>query len=132
MGNERFIFWFWESPTINRLTCMQGQKTLSLSYMHLFFTLFAQRLPNDSFNYSFFQTPPLRDANLWWLVDWSHFHLISPVMPDKAVFVSSAVLCTVLPGKQIFLLQKWHLVAKNEFAFSFRPMQKTNKWAAIC
>ncbi len=30
------------------------------------FTLFAQRLPNDSF----FQTPPLRDANLLWLVDF--------------------------------------------------------------
>ncbi len=28
---------------------MQGQKTISLSYnMHLVFTLFAQRLPNDS------------------------------------------------------------------------------------
>ncbi len=40
---------------------------------------------------SFFQTPPLRDANLWWLVDWSH--LISPVMPDKAVFVSAVLLC---------------------------------------
>ncbi len=36
MGYERFIFWFWESPN-NRFTCMQGQKTLSLSYnMHLF------------------------------------------------------------------------------------------------
>ncbi len=54
----------------NRLTSMQGQKTLSLSYnMHLFFTLFAQRLPNDSLNNSFFQTPPLRDANLRWMVD---------------------------------------------------------------
>ncbi len=26
-------------------------------------------------------------------------------------------------------LQKRHLVAKNEFAFSFRPTEKTNKWA---
>ncbi len=46
-------------------------KTLSLSYnMYFFFTLFAQRLPNDSFNDSFFQTPPVRDANLLWLVDF--------------------------------------------------------------
>ncbi len=30
----------------------------------------------------------------------------------------SVTLCTVLPWKQ---LQKWHLVAKNEFAFSFKP-----------
>ncbi len=58
----------------NRLTCMQGQKTLSLSYMHLFFTLLVQRLPNYSLNDSFFQTLPLRDADLRWLVDWSHFH----------------------------------------------------------
>ncbi len=33
----------------------QGLKTLSLSYnMHLFLTLLAQRLPNDSLNDSFF------------------------------------------------------------------------------
>ncbi len=34
---------------------------------------------------------------------------------------SVGTLCIVLPGKQ---LQKWHLVAKNEFAFSFRPTRK--------
>ncbi len=32
--------------------------------MHLFLPCFAQRLPNDSFNDSFFQTPPVRDADL--------------------------------------------------------------------
>ncbi len=41
----------------NRLTCMQDQKTLSLSYnMHLFLPQYAQRLPNNLFNDSFFQT----------------------------------------------------------------------------
>ncbi len=30
--------------------------------MHLFFTLFPQRLPNHSLNNKFFQTPPLPDA----------------------------------------------------------------------
>ncbi len=107
----------------NRLTCMQGQKTLSLSYnMHLF--LPTQRLPNDSLNDSFFQTPPLRDANLRWLVDWSHFHFIMSVMSDKVVFVEcSAALCTALPGNRYFY-RKRHLVAKNEFAFSFRPTLK--------
>ncbi len=38
----------------NRLKCMQGQKTLSMSFnnMHLFlFYLFAQRLPNDSLQF---------------------------------------------------------------------------------
>ncbi len=39
-------------------------------------------------------------------------------MPDKAVFVSAELLCVFLP------LQKQHLVAKNEFAFSFRPTLK--------
>ncbi len=48
-----------------------------------------------------------------------------PVMPDKAAFVSSAALYTALLGKPLFLpLQKQHLVAKNELAFSFRPKQK--------
>ncbi len=49
-----------------------------------------------------------------------------PVMPDKAVFVSAVLLCVQpLLEKHIFLLlQKLHLVAKNEFAFSCRPMQK--------
>ncbi len=47
-------------------------------------------------------------------------------MPDKSsVCEHSAALCTALPGKQLFLpLQKRHLEAKNEFAFSFRPQQK--------
>ncbi len=64
------------------------------------FTLFAQQLPNYSLNDSFFQTPPLRDANLRRLVRWS----IS--------FKAEAVLLCVqpLPGKQLFLkLQKQHL-----------------------
>jgi len=39
-------------------------KTLSLSCnMHLFFTLFDQRLSSDLFNDSFFQTSPLHDAH---------------------------------------------------------------------
>ncbi len=41
------------------------------------FTLFVQRLSNDSFKDSFFQTPPLHDANLRWLVPISRFHLKS-------------------------------------------------------
>ncbi len=52
------------------------------------FTLFAQWLPSDSLNDSFLQTPPLCDANLWWLVDF-----ILPVMPDKAAFVRAVLLC---------------------------------------
>ncbi len=60
------------------------------------FTLFAQRLPNDSF----FQTPPLRDANLLWLVDFNLKQCLWAFNAPRA-----------------------HLVAKNEFAFSFRPKE---------
>ncbi len=65
--------------------------------------------------------------------DWSDWSI-----SFKAAFVSSVLLCVQqLPGKQLFLmLQKQHLVAKNEFAFSFRPTRKScfsrsarNKWA---
>ncbi len=101
---------------------MQGQKTLSLSYnMHLFLLY----LLNNS------QTIRLRHFSKPLLCvtlicgDWSHFHLISPVMPDKAVFVSTVLLCVQrYRGTAILTLQKQHLVAKNEFAFSFRPMRK--------
>ncbi len=60
--------------------------------------------------------------------DWSHFYFIMPVMPDKAAFVSVVLLCVQpLPRKQLFLmLQKWLLVAKNEFAFSFKPTRKSS------
>ncbi len=55
----------YESPQ-QQVDMRARSKTLSLSYnMHLFFTLFAQQLPNDSLNDEFFQTTPLRDANLW-------------------------------------------------------------------
>ncbi len=70
-------------------------------------------------NDSFLQPSSLREANLLRFVDWSHFHFIMPVMPDKAE--CSVVLCTALPGKP---LQQRHLMAKNEFAFSFRSKRK--------
>ncbi len=34
------------------------------------FSLFAQRLPKDSLNDSFFQTHNLREAKMQWLVDF--------------------------------------------------------------
>ncbi len=62
MGNERFIFWFWESSTTGWHACKVKQ-TRSLYYnMHLFLPY----LLNDS--QTIFQTPPLCDANLRWLV----------------------------------------------------------------
>ncbi len=64
MGYERFFFWFWESPT-----GWHACKVKKQSYnMTLNCTLFAQRLPNDSLNDWFFQTRPLRDSVLRWLV----------------------------------------------------------------
>ncbi len=54
-----------------------------------------------------------------------HFHFIMPVMPDKAAFVSAELLCVQRYRETAILpLQKRHLVAKNEFAFSFRPTRK--------
>ncbi len=51
------------------ITC-KVKKRLSFSYnMHLFLP-YCSTTPKDSFNDSFFQTPPLRDANLQWLVDF--------------------------------------------------------------
>ncbi len=105
---------------------MQGKKTLSLSYnMHLFlpYLLNDSQMIRLTINFS----KPLLCVTLicsdW--SDWSHFHFILPVMPNKAAFVSAVLLCVQLPGKQLFLpLQKQHLVTKNEFAFSFRPTRK--------
>ncbi len=57
--------------------------------------------------------------------DWSDWSISFPF--HKAAFVSAVLLCVQpLPGKQLFLpLQKRHLVAKNELAFSFRLTRKS-------
>ncbi len=47
-----------------------------------------------------------------------------PVIPDKAVFVSMLLCVQRYQGNSYFKLQKRHLVAKNELAFSFRPTRK--------
>ncbi len=56
--------------------------------------------------------------------DWSHFYFISPVMPDKAAFVSAVLLCVQLYRGNRYFTQKQYLVSKNEFVFSFRPTWK--------
>ncbi len=66
---------------------------------------------------------------LLWVMKGSCLGFGSPQNACNAWQISicecSAALCTALPGKPLFLLlQKQHLVAKNEFAFSFRPMRK--------
>ncbi len=132
MGNERFIFWFWESPKIVLHVLATSKNTLIVSNNMHVFLLYLLKTSEDSFNDSFLQTPPLRDSILRWLVDWSHFHVILPVMPcflqymvmaDKAVFV--VLLCVQrYRANRYFYLQKQHQVTKTEFVFSFRPKRK--------
>ncbi len=57
-------------------------KTRSLSY-NMHFTLLAQR----------FIFPRLRGVICSDWSDWSHFYFFLPVMPDKAAFVSTVLLC---------------------------------------
>ncbi len=67
---------------------MQGQKTLSLSYNRLCILCLTYLLNNSQMIRStiHFSKPLICD-------DWSHFHFIVPVMPDKAAFVSAVLLC---------------------------------------
>ncbi len=73
---------------------MQGQKTHLLFYnMHLFlpYLLNDSQTIRSKINFS----KPLLCVTLicgdW--SDWSHFHSIMPVMPDKAAFLSAVLLC---------------------------------------
>ncbi len=114
----------------NRLTCMLGQKTLSLSdNMHSFLPY----LLNDSqtIRSTIYFSKSLLCVTLicgdW--CDWSHFHFIMPV-PDKQVLWAQCCFVYSVTGETaIFTAPVGHLVAKNELAFSFRPTEKTNKWA---
>ncbi len=97
MGNERFIFWFLGvNPTTGWHACTVKKQTLSLSYnMHYFYLTCSMT--------------PKRFAHCVTLIctDWSNFHLISPVMPDKAVFVSAVLLCVQrYRGNRYFLRSK--------------------------
>ncbi len=96
MGNERFIFGFWESPTTGWHTC-KVKKCLHLTYnMHVFFLPY---LLNDSqtnrLTIHFFQTSPLHDANLQWLVLLVSFPF-HHACNYFAVFVSAVLLCVQL------------------------------------
>ncbi len=103
MGNERFIFWFWEIQVDARKVKKHFHCLIICIY---FLPYFAQRLPNDSLNDLFFQTLLCMTLISGDWSDWSHFHFISPVMPDKAAFERSAALCTALPGKPLFFAPK--------------------------
>ncbi len=83
---------------------MQGQKTLALSYnMHLCLPYLLKDSQTIHSMIHFFK--PLLCVMLicgdW--SDWSHFHLILPVMPDKAAFVRAVLLCVQrYPGNHYF------------------------------
>ncbi len=102
MGYEMFIFWFWESPTTGWHAC-KVNKHFHCLLICIYFYLIC--------------------STTHWLtlivvigpIGRFHFHFII-----KVAFVRAVLLCLLqLLGEQ--LLQRRHLMAKNEFAFSFRP-----------
>ncbi len=110
----------------NRLTyACKVKKHFHCLIICIYFYLLAQRLPKDSLNDSFLQTPPLRDANLRWLVwlDSFSFHHACNAWLKQLLWAQCCFVYSVTRETAIFTLQK-HLVAKNELAFSFRPKRK--------
>ncbi len=72
----------------------------------------AQKLPNDLFNDSFFQTPAWR-----WSAVIGPIGLIGPIPIGPSVTGETAILP----------LRKQLLVAKKELAFSFRPRRQNQQ-----
>ncbi len=70
MGYESSYFVF-GSPQQQVDMHARSKKHFHCLKICIYFFLFCSRLPNGSFKDSFFQTPPLRDANLRWLVWWT-------------------------------------------------------------
>ncbi len=131
MDNERFIFWFWESPTTGWHAC-NVKKTLSLSYnIHLFWTYLLK--DSQTIHSTIHFSKPILCVTLicgdW--SDWSHFHFIMPVMPDKAAFVSAVLLCVQrYRGNSNFYHSKsstwWQ---RMNLHFHSDQCENTNKWA---
>ncbi len=101
MENERFIFWFWESPT----TCWHACKVKKHFHFLTIYFSFLPYLLNDS------QT--IRST-----IHFSKQLLCVMLICGDWLISFKAVFVKLLP------LQKWHQVAKNKFAFSFRPQAK--------
>ncbi len=120
MGNERFIFWFWESPTTGWHACKVKKHFHCLKH-----------LPNDSqtIHSTINLSKPLLCVRLicsdW--SDWSHFHFIMPVMPDKAAFV---MICVQRYwGTAIFTAPKEAPSGKELIFIFIQTNARTNKWA---
>ncbi len=84
-----------------------------LKYAFIFF-LFYSRLPNGSFNVSFFQTPLLLDVKLQWLVWWSSLLWLVYSMQQMSITERpSPLLSPQLGGKH-----------PNSHGICVSPMQK--------
>ncbi len=104
---------------------------LSLSYnMHLFLPY----LLNDSqtIRSTIHLSKPLLCVTLI-CGDWSHFHFIMPVMPDKAAFVSAVLFFTALPGKPLFSAPKAAPIGKEWiYIFIQTNAKRPTSGRAIC
>ncbi len=120
--NLKYLF----AATISKLTVSNRfSKRLWLFWINMSTARFKIETQRGCFYiYVFFEGNRLSSENFP-----CHFHFILPVMPDKAAFVSSALLCLQsLPGKPLFLpLQKHLLLAENELAFSISPSDLRSK-----
>ncbi len=99
MGYERFIFCFWECPTIGWHAC-KVKKHFHCLKVCIYFLFLYSRLSNGSFNDSFFQTPPLLDFKLQLLVWWSSLlWLVYCVQQMSITECPSPLLSPQLGGK---------------------------------
>ncbi len=114
MGNERFIFWFWESLT----TGWHAFKVKKHFYCLIICIYFLPYLLNDSqtIHSTIHFSKPLLCMTLI-CSDWSDWSI---------EFLQCCFVYNVTRETAILLLQKQHLVAKNELAFSFRPTWKSS------
>ncbi len=97
----------------NRLTCIQGQKTLSFSYNKHLFLL-----------YLLIDSQTIRST-----INFSKPLCVTLICGDWSISFKTAFVYSVTGETAILKLQKRHLVAKNEFAFSFRPKRKDQQVA---
>ncbi len=89
MNNEMFIFWFWESPATGWHAC-KVKKHFHSRVMCIYFDLTCWTIrPTIHFSKPLLCLTLICGDGSY----WSHFHVIMPVMPDKAAFVSAVLLC---------------------------------------
>ncbi len=118
--NEMCILWFMKSPTTGWHAC-KVKKHFHCLIICIYFYLICS---NDS--------RPLRDANRWWLVQLVNLISISLCLwclIKQCLWVQCCFVYSVT-GETAIFTQKQHLVAKNEFVFSFRQCE--NQVSQFC